>query len=291
MPVMKENGARRVCEAFDGNKDVSELVFFRQANGVAAHYEYAPFGGVTATNSATTVTSHDFIALNPLRFSSEFADSTIGLVYYNYRHYEPTMGRWLTREPIEEEGGENLYRFRDNDCVRNIDQLENQCCVRIWDGIPGHMALKCDNGLYVSKYPDRKKLTSRPPKHLDENADIAKNGNNYTDICMTCVDENKSKKWWSTHQSENYSWMDASCIEAALGALAAGIDDEEKPPCKCKTIYALLGFFPYIKDNLSREIGIVPYSISNARLAERQIAKILQGMQTIRMCLSKCKRL
>ena len=123
MPVIKENGARRVCEAFDGNKDVSELVFFRQANGVAAHYEYAPFGGVTATNSATPVTSHDFIALNPLRFSSEFADDTLGLVYYNYRHYEPTMGRWLTRDPIGEIGSKNLYEFLRNSPIHFSDRF------------------------------------------------------------------------------------------------------------------------------------------------------------------------
>ena len=128
MPVIKENGARRVCEAFDGNKDVSELVFFRQANGVAAHYEYAPFGGVTATNSATPVTSHDFIALNPLRFSSEFADDTLGLVYYNYRHYEPMTGRWLTRDPMGERGGKNLYVFCGNDPILSFDILGLCCC-------------------------------------------------------------------------------------------------------------------------------------------------------------------
>ena len=32
----------------DGNKNVSELVSYQAARGVPAHYEYAPFGAVTA---------------------------------------------------------------------------------------------------------------------------------------------------------------------------------------------------------------------------------------------------
>ena len=35
--------------------------------------------------------------------------------------YNPKMGRWTTRDPIEEEGGANLYRFCDNSPVSKID--------------------------------------------------------------------------------------------------------------------------------------------------------------------------
>ena len=30
---------------------------------------------------------------NPIRFSSEYADDELGLVYYNYRYYNPQNGR------------------------------------------------------------------------------------------------------------------------------------------------------------------------------------------------------
>ena len=46
---------------------------------------------------------------NPFRFSSEFYDSELDLVYYNFRHYSPALGRFLSRDPIEERGGLNLY--------------------------------------------------------------------------------------------------------------------------------------------------------------------------------------
>ena len=52
--------------------------------------------------------------MNPFRFSSEHYDSELDLVYYNYRHYSPSLGRFLSRDPIEEQGGLNLYAFVGN---------------------------------------------------------------------------------------------------------------------------------------------------------------------------------
>ena len=105
----------------DGNKNVSELVFFQQANGIAAHYEYAPFGAVTATSRSTPVTAIDFCGCNPFRFSSEYADDALGLVYYNYRHYGPAKGRWMTRDPVEEVTSVCLYDFCRNNTILYYD--------------------------------------------------------------------------------------------------------------------------------------------------------------------------
>jgi len=102
-PLMIEKP--NVCKlhvTHDGNKNVSDLVFFSGVSNVAAHYEYAPFGALTASTRNSTSTAYDFRTYNPFRFSSEYADDALGLVYYNYRHYEPVMGRWMSRDPIEE---------------------------------------------------------------------------------------------------------------------------------------------------------------------------------------------
>ncbi len=90
----------------DGNKNVSEVI--TNDGTVAAHYEYAPFG-------ATILQRGDSLSTNPWRFSSEYAEDDTATVYYNYRHYEPVMGRWMSRDPIEEVGGLNVYVFCDND--------------------------------------------------------------------------------------------------------------------------------------------------------------------------------
>ncbi|MGF0069809.1 RHS repeat-associated core domain-containing protein, partial [Candidatus Spyradosoma sp. SGI.093] len=94
----------------DLTKNVCELVDFY--GDVAATYDYAPFGAVTAgTPSASAVPANQF------QFSSEFYDSELGLVYYNYRHYSPALGRFLSRDPIEEQGGRNLYAISENEPI------------------------------------------------------------------------------------------------------------------------------------------------------------------------------
>ena len=95
---------------YDGNKNVSEMVHFEQRNGIAAHYDYAPFGAVTRAISASAVAENTFTTDNPFRFSSEYHDDTLGLVYYrerertfhgHYRHYNPIDGRWLQCDFLE----------------------------------------------------------------------------------------------------------------------------------------------------------------------------------------------
>jgi RHS repeat-associated protein len=44
----------------------------------------------------------------------DFQRLTPHVAYYGYRYYDPTTGRWPSRDPIEEEGGVNLYRFVEN---------------------------------------------------------------------------------------------------------------------------------------------------------------------------------
>jgi RHS repeat-associated protein len=45
------------------------------------------------------------------------------VTYYGYRYYDPQTGRWPSRDPIEEEGGINLYGFVYNDGVNLWDVL------------------------------------------------------------------------------------------------------------------------------------------------------------------------
>ena len=94
------SGNRKFFYTCDGNKNVSEMVHFEQRNGIAAHYDYAPFGAVTRAISASVITDNTFTTDNPFRFSSECHDDTLGLVYYNYRHYNPIDGRWCGRDFI-----------------------------------------------------------------------------------------------------------------------------------------------------------------------------------------------
>ncbi|TAF27731.1 MAG: hypothetical protein EAZ65_00005, partial [Verrucomicrobia bacterium] len=53
----------------------------------------------------------------------DFQRLTPHVAYYGYRYYDPTTGRWPSRDPIWEEGGVNLYGFVGNDGVNKMDHL------------------------------------------------------------------------------------------------------------------------------------------------------------------------
>jgi RHS repeat-associated protein len=57
---------------------------------------------------------------NPFRFSTKYQDDETGLLYYGYRYYNASTGRWLNTDPLEEDGGLNLYALK-NDLVNGID--------------------------------------------------------------------------------------------------------------------------------------------------------------------------
>ena len=82
---------------------------------ISARYEYGPFG-------ETLVVEENGVS-NPFHFSTKYLDSETGLYYYGYRYYNPMSGRWLSRDPIGERGGVNLYGFVKNQCQSGFDYL------------------------------------------------------------------------------------------------------------------------------------------------------------------------
>ena len=61
--------------------------------------------------------------VNPFRFSTKYQDDETDLRYYGYRYYSTSTGRWISRDPIEENGGRCLYGFNENDGVNKSDYL------------------------------------------------------------------------------------------------------------------------------------------------------------------------
>ena len=69
------------------------------------------------------MTEGDMAQANKLRFSCEYADNELGLIYYNYRYLNPHDGRWINRDPVEEKDGWNLYSFVKNATTLHSDSL------------------------------------------------------------------------------------------------------------------------------------------------------------------------
>lgn len=98
---------------YDGNGNVSVLV--NATNGLwSGQYEYGPFGeSIRVSGTAAKE--------NPFRFSTKYEDTESGHLYYGYRYYNPSTGRWLSRDPMEEKEGINLAAFCYNNSISKID--------------------------------------------------------------------------------------------------------------------------------------------------------------------------
>ncbi|MBS0655381.1 MAG: RHS repeat-associated core domain-containing protein, partial [Verrucomicrobia bacterium] len=58
---------------------------------------------------------------NPWRFSSKRVDPETGLVYFGRRYYDPSIGKWLTHDPLGLKAGPNLYAYVLNNPMTGID--------------------------------------------------------------------------------------------------------------------------------------------------------------------------
>jgi len=101
------------CAAYDGNGNLTALVDAAIGNTVA-NYEYGPFGEVIRASGTLS-------KLNPFRFSTKFQDDETDQLYYGYRFYNQSTGRWLNRDPRGETREIVLYAFVRNDSIGQID--------------------------------------------------------------------------------------------------------------------------------------------------------------------------
>jgi RHS repeat-associated protein len=91
------DGTAGYYPTYDGNGNVSE--YLASDGTVVAHYEYDPFGRqIASASGGSKVNDFDH------RFSTKPMDTTTGLYYYGYRQLNPLTGRWVSRDPIEEDG-------------------------------------------------------------------------------------------------------------------------------------------------------------------------------------------
>ena len=110
---LKHNGAIYV-PLYDASGNVTAYV---DASGnVVAAFVYDAFGNTVAEDGTMA-------GVFRFKYSTKYHDAETGLIYYGYRYYAPTAARWLTRDPLEEQGGINLHCFCENDGVNKVDWL------------------------------------------------------------------------------------------------------------------------------------------------------------------------
>ena len=96
---------------WDLTKNICEV--YGQHGYIRTAYTYTPYGQVTAEGDVE----------QNIQWSSEFNDTELGLVYYNYRHYNPVDGRWTGRDVIEEIFENNIYIYINKNIMGSVDAM------------------------------------------------------------------------------------------------------------------------------------------------------------------------
>jgi RHS repeat-associated protein len=106
------NSGTHFC-CYNGNFNVMALMNATDGT-LTAQYEYSPFGGLLrATGPMAQV--------NPFLFSTKFCDAETGNYPYGHRYYDASVGRWLSRDPLAENGGRNVQAFVCNSPINRVD--------------------------------------------------------------------------------------------------------------------------------------------------------------------------
>ena len=107
----EESGPTKYFYTRDHLGSVREVVG-NDGTTVASRLSYDPWGKVTETGSG---------ALSDFTYTGHYADRATGLDLTQFRAYDPSLGRWISRDPIGLLGGLNLYRHVNNSPVNLID--------------------------------------------------------------------------------------------------------------------------------------------------------------------------
>ena len=121
LAVIREDGV--YIPAYDANGNITEYV--ATDGEIVAYYDYSPFG-------ETLVAFGPLVSTFTHRFSTKFHDNNSGLGYWGYRWYESQMGRWMSRDPLQEQGGVSLFAFANNSAILYYDSL-GESIGDIWD--------------------------------------------------------------------------------------------------------------------------------------------------------------
>jgi RHS repeat-associated protein len=69
-----------------------------------------------------------------IRFQGQQVDEESGLHYNRHRYYDPSAGRFISKDPIGLAGGLNSYRYAPN-AIAWVDPLGLTCCKCLYRGV------------------------------------------------------------------------------------------------------------------------------------------------------------
>lgn len=116
--VSMQRGATSYFYHYDGLGSVTEVT--NVAGSIVERYDYDPYGKVTIFDNSSVVLTASAIG-NRYMFTGRELDAESGNYHYRARIYNPTLGRFLQRDPIGYEDSLNLFQYTFNNPLNYVD--------------------------------------------------------------------------------------------------------------------------------------------------------------------------
>ena len=124
LPLISSKYMNTIFYMSDANANMCETI--SDYGNIIAHRAYSPFGAILSDDIHALSSNDHFL------FSSEIYDKSLGLTYYNYRHYSPNEGRWLTIDPIYDAGFQNFI-VKSGELVLIPNQRSNAINLNVYN--------------------------------------------------------------------------------------------------------------------------------------------------------------
>ena len=226
------NSGTNYFTSYDGNGNITGLINGKDKS-TSGRYEYGPFGEVIRATGPMA-------KLSPACWCDKIGDPETGFVYYGYRFYNPSTGRWLSRDPAGEDAGElNLYGFVCNGPVNDVDYLGLMQQQWIIDQVNA-----LDAAIRSQTCCCTKPGISKVAETITGKASGTVVTGNATVEVQGCVENDIAYYWWTCYDAaaERNPWLHSDWKNYGWSAGGSSYSESESPNFWC----GLLGAFdPY----------------------------------------------
>ena len=127
--IEETNSAGAVAARYSQTQNIDEPLAMLRSGGTS-YYQADGLWSITSLSNASGAISDTYTfdsfgrtsastgtTVNPFRYTTRELDSETGLYFYRARYYDPSIGRFLSEDPLQFLPGENFYRYVDNNPV------------------------------------------------------------------------------------------------------------------------------------------------------------------------------
>ena len=125
----------------DANWNTTAIVGLVSGNWqVVRRFTYSPYGTITVLNADWSTPPAGTQPTVDNLYQGMTLDPVTGLYYERNRNYSPSLGVWISQDPLQYINGANTYQFVMSNPVGNLDPNGAALVGAIWGGISGAIA-------------------------------------------------------------------------------------------------------------------------------------------------------